>query len=108
MSGLPKLSKNRDGQTNTNDEAHEAVIQIRIQAAKGMERPPQSDGNVESNEEGPTPVPDRKMRVPAPAKSRPDHNDPGREATPPFAKESLAGDGWTRARENAKSFLRNR
>lgn len=108
MSAVPKLNKNRSGQTDSMEDGPMAVtIMIRKAAATGMESSPRSDGNVESNEEGSAPKAVGKTRPPAPAKSSDKGNAAAKERTPPYAKESLAGDGWARAREQARKIHRS-
>jgi hypothetical protein len=68
-----------------------------------------SDGNKDSNLPGSAPPNSARVGdVSPPAKEPTDKNTkPGSEATPPFAKESLAGDGWGRARAGAKKLLKS-
>jgi hypothetical protein len=69
-----------------------------------------SDGNRDSvKKPPPAPVAHKKGDVP-PVKGEPSdrevQNPASKEATPPFAKQSLKGDGWTGAAEKAKARLR--
>jgi hypothetical protein len=79
----------------------------RMAAIRGIESGPSSEGNKESVAAAPSaPSEGRIGDVSAPVKSPPDRNkgENGFEGTPPLAKESLQGDGWTRAREKARKM----
>ncbi len=114
--GVPKLNKNRAGQTVTNtkgfsnaQDAPEITIQIRqLAAARGMERPVPSDGNNNSNDTGSAPKSVGKTKPSAPAKASDKGNDPASEKTPPYAKENISeGDGFARARSKAREMYRS-
>lgn len=67
-----------------------------------------SDGNKQSNLPGSAPDDSARVGdVKAPAKAPSDRNDAAPEATPPYAKEPLAGDGWNKARAGAKKLLKS-
>jgi hypothetical protein len=67
-----------------------------------------SDGNKEPNLPGKAAANTARVGdVKAPAKEPTDRNKPASEATPPFAKEPLGGDGWGKARAGAKKLLKS-
>jgi hypothetical protein len=81
---------------------------MRRQAAlKDLEKGPTSEGNKESNPPGKAGGNEKRIGDVKPAaKTPPDKNKGGDdfEGVPPFAKESLQGDGWNKAREKAKQM----
>jgi len=90
------------------EEMPKGIVDIRRMAAlKELEKGPSSEGNAESVT--PAPAPARGARVgdvKAPAKPPADTNKGAAfEGVPPFTKEPLAGDGWTRARQKAKEMF---
>jgi hypothetical protein len=109
ISGGPEPS---DGQVHSNLSGPAAASgklpDMRRQAAlKDLEKGPTSEGNKESNPPGKAGANDKRIGdVETNGKEPPDKNkgDDGFEGVPPFAKESLSGDGWTRANAKAKQM----
>ena len=63
-----------------------------------------NDGNKRANLPGHAP-PNTKLKNVSPAKKRKgDKNKAKVEGTPPFAKQGLSGDGWTKASEKASEM----
>jgi hypothetical protein len=100
-----------DGHLRTNltgDVARGGMKDMRRAAAiKGLEAGPVSEGNRDSNPPGKAGGNEKRIGdVAAPAKDPADKNTNGDgfEGVPPFAKESLMGDGWTKAREKARKL----
>jgi hypothetical protein len=89
--------------------ARGGIVEMRRMAAsKGLEAGKTSEGNKESNPSQPEPPASKRIGdVKAAAKAPGDKNTEGDgfEGVPPFAKESLKGDGWTRAAEKAKKLV---
>lgn len=108
MSNFPRPNKNRQGQTDTNPPGPEAALAAirHIAATQAIA----SDGNKESVKTPPAMPSDEKRvgDVAAPAKAPADHNPLRPEPPPPFAKESLAGDGWGRAAQAARKLAPSR
>ena len=81
---------------------------MRRQAAlKDLEKGPTSGGNNRSNPPGKAGGNEKRIGDVKPAaKTPPDRNKGGDdyEGVPPFAKESLSGDGWSKAKEKAKQM----
>lgn len=80
---------------------------IRRQAAiKELERAPSSEGNRDSNDASPFPPASQRVGdVKAPGGEPADKNKgSGFEGVPAFSKESLSGDGWSRARAKSKDM----
>jgi hypothetical protein len=92
----------------TGDAARGGIVEMRrMAAAKGLEAGKTSEGNKESNPPGKAGGNEKRIGdVKAPAKDPADKNTEGDgfEGVPPFAKETLSGDGWTRAREKARKL----
>jgi hypothetical protein len=82
------------------------VVNMRRAAAiRGLESGDTSDGNKQSVSPAPRPIAEGRVGdVKAPAKDPADKNTGSFEGVPPFAKEPLSGDGWTRAREKARKM----
>ncbi len=81
---------------------------IRRQAAlKELEKERSSAGNAISNSKGPAPEGEGRVGdVKAPAKAPADRNKKAEfEGVPPFAKESLGGDGWGKAAMKARQMF---
>lgn len=94
--------------TLTGEVARGGIVEMRrMAAAKGLEAGRTSEGNKESNPPGSAPGNEKRIGdVGAPGKGPADRNTNGDgfEGVPPFAKESLMGDGWTKAREKARKL----
>ncbi len=108
MSALPTINRDRSGQTDSNDPGMTVTIAIRRAAANGMETRPPSDGNKEAVASAPPVGASKKTTPDKPAKASDKGNEAAKEPTPPFAKESLAGDGWQRARAAARKMHRSK
>jgi hypothetical protein len=84
------------------------VVDMRRMAAmKELEKGPTSEGNKESNSPGKAMANEKRIGdVKAAAKSPGDKNTEGDgfEGVPPFAKESLGGDGWGKAAQKARQM----
>ncbi len=100
------------GNTKTNPPGPAAplgVVEIRLMAAKGLESGMSSGGNAESVADPPSAPAGHKTK-PTISK-RPDATmvkgggKENVEGVPPFAKESLSGDGWTRAQMRAREMF---
>jgi hypothetical protein len=77
----------------------------RTASLAALEKGKSSAGNAISNARGMAePNSERMGDVKAPAKAPPDKNTGSYEGTPPFAKESLSGDGWSKAGAKAKQM----
>lgn len=104
--------KDTDGHVTSNfpgPAARTGVLpDMRRQAAlKELEKGPTSGGNNRSNPEQPFPPASKRIGdVETGGKSPADKNKGGDgfEGVPPFAKESLSGDGWSRANAKAKQM----
>lgn len=108
MANLPKLDKDRAGQTDTNPAGPAAALAVirHIAASQAIA----SDGNKESVKNAP-PAASNDARVGdvhAPAKAPADRNTARPEKRPPFAGEPLSGDGWGRAADAARKQLRGK
>jgi hypothetical protein len=92
--------------TLTGEVARGGIVDMRRQAAiKGLEDGRTSEGNKDSNPPGKAGPNEKRIGdVGTPAKEPADRNTGEFEGVPPFAKESLSGDGWTRAREKARKM----
>lgn len=107
MTGVPKLNKSHVGETTTNMPGPEAIQVTIRRIAANNELTKRSDGNKESVAPAP-PAPSNKKRVgdvKAPVEPKTDGNRLVAEGVPPFAKESLSGDGWTRASAKAREMF---
>lgn len=86
------------------------VVEMRRMAAtRGLEAGKTGDGNKESNL--PSHAPANKKRVgdvKAPAKRSLAGNKADAEGTPPYSKESIGKDGWTKASSKAKQMYQAR
>jgi hypothetical protein len=99
-----------EGNTHANASAPAELMEARrLAVARGVERRPPSDGNAHPNE--PSHVPPNTKRVgdvKAPVKSKVEGNKQAVEGTPPFAKETISKDGWTKASAKAKQMFQAR
>lgn len=88
--------------------ARSGVVEMRrMAAAKGLESGSTSGGNRRSNPPGKADSNEARIGdVKAPAKAPADKNTEGDgfEGKPPFSGEQLRGDGWTKAREKARTL----
>lgn len=75
------------------------IITIRHVAAQRF-----GDGNVHPNNPGKRPAPNVKTKPDRPAKVDVNRNKAPVEGVPPYSKEDVKGDGWTKAREKARGL----
>lgn len=103
--GAPKLNRNRAGQTSSNAPGPSARLAA-VKRVAGNGTGARSDGNARSVKRPAAPLSNAKARKPpGPAGEKPDRTQKQVEGTPPFAKQSLSGDGWTRASERAREMF---
>lgn len=107
MSSIPMLNKKRDGQTDSNPAGPEAILATIRRIAANGEITRRSDGQKDSVRKPPmAPANAKKVGdVTATTEEVPDKNKGMVEGVPPFAKESLSGDGWTRASAKARQMF---
>ena len=96
-SSVPGMHPNLAG-----DREPSGVVQLRKAAAESLKT---SGGNARSNPPGHAASNEKKTNVKAPVKSDVKGNKAEVEGTPPYSKESLSGDGWTRASAKAKEMF---
>ena len=75
-----------------------------------LEKERSSGGNAHSNTPGSARPgsPKGEVKAPAPPPAEANKNAPGFEGTPPFSKETLSGDGFSRANAKARQMYATR